>query len=63
MIYSLVRYHVNANRRVLIVVPTTSLVEQMYKDFESYGWKADVFCHKIYAGVSKNTNHNVTISR
>ncbi len=62
MIYSLVRFHVNVNRRVLIVVPTTSLVEQMYKDFADYGWKVDVFCYKIYAGESKNNNHYVTIS-
>ena len=62
MIYSLVRFHVNANRRILIVVPTTSLVEQMYKDFADYGWKVDVFCYKIYAGESKNNNHYVTIS-
>jgi hypothetical protein len=36
MIYALVRFHTNVNRNVLIVVPTTSLVEQMYKDFEEY---------------------------
>ena len=50
MIYSLVRFHVNVKRKVLIVVPTTSLVEQMYKDFEEYGWMASKHCHKIYAG-------------
>jgi len=62
MIYALVRFHVNVDRRVLIVVPTTSLVEQMYKDFESYGWRAETYCHKIYAGESKNTDHKVIIS-
>ena len=34
MIYAITRYHVENNRRILIVVPTTSLVEQMYKDFD-----------------------------
>ena len=53
MIYSLVRYHVNADRNVLIVVPTTSLVEQLYKDFEDYGWRAEDYCYKIYAGRDK----------
>jgi superfamily II RNA helicase len=38
MIYSLVRYYVEKQQNILIVVPTTSLVEQMYKDFEDYGW-------------------------
>tara|TARA_B100000427_G_scaffold194792_1_gene161923 strand:+ start:2910 stop:4364 length:1455 start_codon:yes stop_codon:yes gene_type:complete len=62
MIYSLVRFHVNVNRKVLIVVPTTSLVEQMYKDFEEYGWMASKHCHKIYGGQEKYTNHDVVIS-
>ena len=59
MIYALVRYHVNIKRNVLIVVPTTSLVEQMYKDFKSYGWKASSYCHRIYAGQEQYTNHEV----
>ncbi len=62
MIYALVRYHVNIKRNVLIVVPTTSLVEQMYKDFKSYGWKASSYCHRIYAGQEKYTNHEVVIT-
>ena len=61
MIYALVRYHINVSRNVLIVVPTTSLVEQMYKDFEDYGWKTKD-CHKIYAGADKYTDHSVVIT-
>jgi superfamily II DNA or RNA helicase len=33
MIYSIVRYYVAKGEKILLVVPTTSLVEQMYKDF------------------------------
>ena len=62
MIYALVRFHVNADRNILIVVPTTSLVEQMYKDFEEYGWMASEYCHKIYAGQEKYTNDQVVIT-
>ena len=62
MIYALVRYHVNIKRNVLIAGPTTSLVEQMYKDFKSYGWKASSYCHRIYAGQEKYTNHEVVIT-
>ena len=62
MIYALIRYHTNVNRNVLIVVPTTSLVEQMYKDFESYGWMGTKNCHKIYAGADKYTDHSVVIT-
>ena len=62
MIYSLVRFHVNVKRNVLIIVPTTSLVEQMYKDFTEYGWNTKYHCHKIYAGEEKYTDHDVVIS-
>ena len=36
MIYSIARYLKSIKKRVLIVVPTKSLVEQMYKDFSEY---------------------------
>jgi len=38
--------------RVLIIVPTTSLVEQMHNDFIEYGW-AEGAMHKIYSGKDK----------
>lgn len=62
MIYSLVRYYASKDQKILIVVPTTSLVEQMYKDFESYGWKSELYCHKIYSGKEKKNDFPVTIT-
>ena len=62
MIYSLVRYYVAKERKILLVVPTTSLVEQMYKDFFDYGWNADSYCHRIYAGKEKEHDLPVTIT-
>ena len=62
MIYAITRYHVENNRRILIVVPTTSLVEQMYKDFEDYGWDVENYCHRVYAGKDKNSDYSVTIT-
>ena len=62
MIYSIVRYYVEKKQNTLIVVPTTSLVEQMYKDFEDYGWDVGSFCHKIYAGKERETNSQVIIT-
>jgi len=50
MIYAITRYYTEKNLSTLIIVPTTSLVEQMYKDFEDYGWDASHYCHKIYSG-------------
>ena len=62
MIYSIVRYFVEKEHNILLIVPTTSLVEQMYKDFEDYGWNAEEYCHKIYSGKEKSTNKNVIIT-
>jgi len=62
MIYSIVRYYVATEKKILLVVPTTSLVEQMIKDFKDYGWNADEYCHTIYSGKDKNTDKPVVIS-
>ena len=66
IIYSLIRYHQLKNRKQLIIVPTTSLVEQMYGDFADYstknGWKVQENCHRIYGGKEKTNEYPVTIS-
>ena len=62
MIYALVRYYVAKEEKILLVVPTTSLVEQIYKDFVDYGWDADSYCHRIYAGKEKTNEYPVTIT-
>jgi len=62
MIYSIVRYYVEKGQNILIVVPTTSLVEQMYKDFADYGWDVGSYCHKIYAGKERETDSQVIIT-
>ena len=45
IIYMIARYY---NMKTIIIVPTTSLVEQMTKDFQEYGYDKQV-C-KIYSG-------------
>ena len=62
MIYSLVRYYVGKGQKILLVVPTTSLVEQMYKDFQDYGWDAESYCHRIYSGRERTNEYSVTIT-
>ena len=64
IIYALTRYYIEKldHKKILIVVPTTSLVEQMYSDFADYGWFPDEHCHKLYAGSDKNTSKDVVIS-
>ena len=62
MIYGVVRYYVSTKQKILLVVPTTSLVEQLYKDFEDYGWDAESYCHRIYSGKEKTNEYPVTIT-
>ena len=67
IIYSLIRYYSHlikndTNNRTLLIVPTTSLVEQMYTDFESYGWNVKKYCHRLYSGYSNQTDKKVLIS-
>lgn len=66
IIYCLLRWHERFNRKQLIIVPTTSLVEQMYSDFQDYsclnGWKASENCHRIYGGHEKSNEFEVVIS-
>lgn len=62
MIYSVVRYFVEKGLKILLVVPTTSLVEQMYKDFEDYSWNSEEYCHRVYGGNERVSEKSVTIS-
>jgi len=62
MIYAITRYFVEHQKKILLVVPTTSLVEQMFKDFQDYGWNAESYCHKIYSGRERTNKNPVTIT-
>ena len=63
IIYSLIRFYnlLLKDKKILILVPTTSLVEQMYSDFIDYGW-SDEHLHRIYSGHEKVTDKPVIIS-
>ncbi len=65
IIYSLVRYYNlllrDENKKILILVPTTSLVEQMYSDFLDYGW-LEYYMQKIYQGHDKKVEKDIVIS-
>ena len=66
IIYILVRYYMlllqdKATDKILILVPTTSLVEQMYSDFVDYGF-LESYMQRIYSGHDKNVTKPVVIS-
>ena len=60
IIYSLIRWHLDySDGKVLVIVPTTSLVEQLTKDFADYSSHDDEFdaeeeIHQIYSGKDRN---------
>ena len=62
ILYCIIRYLQIENGRGLLIVPTTSLVEQMYKDFEDYGYDSEQYCHRQYSGKEKHTNKFLTIT-
>jgi superfamily II DNA or RNA helicase len=62
IIYSLVRYYLNKipkEKKILVVVPTTSLVSQMYSDFSEYAqidesFDCEEYLHVVFAGREKS---------
>ena len=65
IIYYLIRYYFP--EKSLVIVPTLSLVSQMYSDFEAYAKKDDSFLveeniHKIFGGQEKETDKPIIIS-
>jgi superfamily II DNA or RNA helicase len=62
IIYLILRHLQLENKKGLLIAPTTSLVEQMYKDFEDYGYDSEQYCHRQYSGKEKHTNKFLTIT-
>jgi superfamily II DNA or RNA helicase len=63
IIYLLFRQlHHYQNLKGLVIVPTTSLVEQLYSDFGDYNNGEMVNVHRIYQGKEKDTDKPLTIS-
>ena len=66
IIYTTMRYHLEEGRKCILVVPTTSLVEQMYTDFQDYssanGWRVDRHCQKLYSGFTRDFTSDVLIT-
>ena len=66
IIYTTMRWHLDNNRKCIIIVPTTSLVEQLYTDFEDYSSHNDFevkeHCQKLYSGFTKEISKDVLIT-
>ena len=62
ILYLIIRYIQQTCKKGLLIVPRTSLVEQMFSDFNSYGWDSEENCHRQYAGRDKFTDKFLTIT-
>jgi len=69
MIYLIIRHQLEQSdhKDILVIVPTTSLVEQLAKDFADYsrldeGFDPDGLVHKIYGGKDKYLEKKITIT-
>jgi superfamily II DNA or RNA helicase len=69
VLYVLTRYLLNTlskDKKILLLVPTVSLVAQMYSDFKDYSylnkWNVKANVHTIHAGQDTNTHKRVVIS-
>lgn len=68
IMYIIVRWLLECNpeERILIIVPTTMLVEQLFKDFVDYsshnGWLPEEWAQLLYSGKDKMFTKNIMIS-
>jgi superfamily II DNA or RNA helicase len=66
IIYTTMRWHLQNNRKCIIIVPTTSLVEQLYADFEDYSsaneFSVSNHVQKLYSGFTKDFTRDVLIT-
>ena len=69
ILYILTRYlldYIPKDKKILLIVPTVSLVSQMHSDFKDYSsnnkWNCDKHIHNIYGGQSNETNKRIIIS-
>lgn len=63
IIYSLIKLWTDLDKKTLLIVPNTDLVEQMYDDFEEYGWdNHNEYVEILYSGKKPSFEKPVLIS-
>lgn len=66
IIYSLIRHFLTKDMKCLILVPNTSLVSQLYSDFQDYSgisqWSVEDNCQKLYSGLDKEFTRKCLIT-
>lgn len=66
IIYLCIRYLLAKKKKIILVVPTTALVDQMYKDFQDYSseipWDIADYAQTLYSGQSKDITKQLLIT-
>ena len=66
VIYSIIRILIESGKKILLITPTTMLVDQLLKDFQDYevndNFGIENYSHKVYAGLSKTSEKPLIIS-
>lgn len=66
IIYCYIRWHLEHERKIVLMVPSTSLVTQMFSDFEDYAsevdWDAEENVHCLFGGKEKVFDKPVLIT-
>jgi superfamily II DNA or RNA helicase len=62
ILYLIIKYLQQSKQRGLLIVPTITLVSQMFTDFKSYGYDSEDNIHMIHAGKEKNADKFLYIS-
>lgn len=64
-IYSMLRFLQGSRGKKLLIVPSTHLVDQMYRDFKNYAvndsWKVELECSKFMGGTKKEDLNDIII--
>lgn len=66
IIYSIIRWYIEQDKKILIVVPTTMLANQLFTDFEDYssanGFDVEANMSVLYSGKERVFDKHVVIS-
>ena len=66
MILKILQENIVFNNKMLLIVPSITLVEQMYKDFSNYsklnGWDVEKFCTKMHSKANPDFDKQILIT-
>lgn len=63
MLFIIIRYLLLMNKQILLIVPSTTLVEQSFSDWKEYGWvDCENYVNLLYSGKTLDENKPILIS-